>query len=228
MTLEMTQIALRISVAGLIGAAVGFERELNRHHAGMRTNSLVSIGAALFTIVGTYGFRTRFGDASIDPTRVSAQIVSGIGFIGAGAIIREGASVRGITTAAALWTSAALGMAAGAGQYPTALVGLVLVLVTLTGLRAVRDRGVHRLLQHEHGIEVAYQRGHGTLRPLLEAVRASGAVLVNLVIDDSASERRVRLTLRTRDSVRMRDQLERIAGLPEVTQVAADGASLLA
>ena len=110
---------LRLSVAAALGAAVGVERELRDREAGIRTHLLVSLGSALFTIVSAYGFHEFLasGQAVIraDPTRIAAQIVTGIGFLGAGAIIREGLSVRGLTTAGSLWIVAAIGMAVGAG-----------------------------------------------------------------------------------------------------------------
>jgi uncharacterized membrane protein YhiD involved in acid resistance len=89
MALDPADILLRLALAALLGTAVGFERELHGQLAGMRTHALVSTGAALFTLVGAYGFRNGFGHASIGHTRVAAQIVSGIGFIGAGAILRD-------------------------------------------------------------------------------------------------------------------------------------------
>src|SRR4051794_35734840 len=104
---------LRLSVAALLGGAIGMERELRERGAGLRTHLVVCVGSALFTLVSAYGF-TGF---RVDPTRISAQIVSGIGFLGAGAIIRQGLSFRGLTTAATLWLVAAIGMASGAGYY---------------------------------------------------------------------------------------------------------------
>ena len=106
--------ALRLCVAAALGGAIGLERELRERQAGLRTHLLVSVGSALFTLVSAYGF-SDFSAAgrSVDPTRIAAQIVTGIGFLGAGAIIRQGLSVRGLTTAATLWLVAAIGMACG-------------------------------------------------------------------------------------------------------------------
>src|SRR5204862_6922109 len=101
--------------------------------AGLRTHLLVSVGAALFTIAGAYGFES----ARVDPTRVAAQIVTGIGFLGAGAIIRQGFSVRGLTTAATLWVVAAVGLAAGAGYYSGAVLATPVVRIALWRMRPV-------------------------------------------------------------------------------------------
>src|SRR5207302_1899453 len=123
----------------VLGAAIGLERELREREAGLRTHLLVSLGSALFTIVSAYGFHSFLASgASVvraDPPRIAAQIVTGIGFLGAGAIIRQGLSVRGLTTAATLWVVAALGLAGGAGYYRGAGIATAFVLVALYPLR---------------------------------------------------------------------------------------------
>ena len=121
------QITLRLAVALGLGALVGLERELQRQEAGFRTHAVVSLGAAIFTVVSAYAF-TGIGT---DPTRIAAQVVSGIGFIGAGTIIQARGGVKGLTTAASLWAVAGVGMAAGAGLYGVAVSGTVLMLVVL-------------------------------------------------------------------------------------------------
>ena len=125
---------VRVLVAAALGAAIGIEREVQDHAAGFRTHVLVAVGAAAFTIAGlSYGVG--------DPTRVASEVASGIGFLGAGAILRRGLDVRGLTTAASLWVTAALGVAAGFGSYTTAIAGTVLVLVVLVPLKFL-ERGV--------------------------------------------------------------------------------------
>jgi putative Mg2+ transporter-C (MgtC) family protein len=134
-------LALRLTVGLILGALIGFERELHRQPAGFRTHSLVSLGAALFTVISAYGFA---GDV-FDPTRIAAQIVSGIGFIGAGTILQYRGHIRGLTTAASLWSVAAIGTAAGAGLYVVAGVGTVLILVVLSLLDVVENFTKRRL-----------------------------------------------------------------------------------
>jgi putative Mg2+ transporter-C (MgtC) family protein len=142
LTLEtQLDLALRLTVGLVLGAIIGFERELQRQPAGFRTHSLVSLGAALFTVVSAYGFS---GDL-VDPTRIAAQIVSGIGFIGAGTILQHRGHIRGLTTAASLWSVAAIGTAAGAGLYVVALVGTVLILVVLSILDRIEEFARRRL-----------------------------------------------------------------------------------
>ncbi len=134
-------LALRLTVGLILGAIIGFERELHRQPAGFRTHSLVSLGAALFTVVSAYGF----SGPLVDPTRIAAQIVSGIGFIGAGTILQHRGNIRGLTTAASLWSVAAIGTAAGAGLYVVAGVGTALILVVLFILDRVEELARRRL-----------------------------------------------------------------------------------
>jgi putative Mg2+ transporter-C (MgtC) family protein len=128
-------LALRLTLGLALGAIIGFERETHGQPAGFRTHSLVATGSALFTIVSAYGF----GGDLADPTRIAAQIVTGIGFIGAGTILQYRGQVRGLTTAASLWSVAAIGMAAGAGMWIISLVATALIVVILTVLDRVED-----------------------------------------------------------------------------------------
>jgi putative Mg2+ transporter-C (MgtC) family protein len=130
--------ALRLLLAAILGAAVGLEREIHDHPAGMRTHLLVSLGSAGFTVLSIAAFPA----PGSDPARVAAQIVTGIGFLGAGAILKEGVSIHGLTTAASLWVVAAIGMAAGAGAWVTAVTITVIAIVSLWPLRLIAQRFV--------------------------------------------------------------------------------------
>jgi putative Mg2+ transporter-C (MgtC) family protein len=136
---------LRLLVGLVLGAAVGWERELQRMPAGFRTHALVGLGSATFTVVSAFAF---VGPLS-DPTRIAAQIVTGIGFLGAGAILHHRGAVRGLTTAASLWAVAAVGMAAGAGLYVIAVGGAAMVVATLELL----DR-VEKAFRRRQGLPV--------------------------------------------------------------------------
>jgi putative Mg2+ transporter-C (MgtC) family protein len=129
------ELTARLGLALLLGAVVGVEREVNKHPAGLRTMAMVAIGSCLFTLVGAYviGERT-------DPTRIAAQVVSGVGFLGAGAILRSGISVRGLTTAATIWVVAAIGMAVAFGFYLLAVVCTLMVVFALVAIRRVEER----------------------------------------------------------------------------------------
>lgn len=142
------EFALRIVLAAVLGALVGLDRELSDQPAGLRTHILVSLGAALFTMVGAYGVEGEIGVTNgirFDPTRVAAQVVTGIGFLGAGAILRRGMNVRGLTTAAGLWVTAAIGTAVGLGFYYGASVTTIVSVVALFGLKRLERRLLRRL-----------------------------------------------------------------------------------
>jgi putative Mg2+ transporter-C (MgtC) family protein len=120
----------RLVLAAVLGGAIGAERELNDQPAGLRTHMLLTIGACLFTLISAYGF-----GRGTDPSRIAAQIVTGIGFLGGGAIVRHGLTVKGVTTAASIWATASVGVAIGAGSYVLGTGGALLVVGTLFGLR---------------------------------------------------------------------------------------------
>lgn len=140
----LTDIFLRLALAAGLGGAIGLEREFRRKPAGLRTNMLIALGSALFSILSV-----ELGTAAGSPDRVAAQIVTGIGFLGAGAILRSGENVHGLTTAATIWVNAAIGMAAGLGAYAVAAAGATLTLVVLALLPFMeqvfdeRDAGRH-------------------------------------------------------------------------------------
>jgi putative Mg2+ transporter-C (MgtC) family protein len=126
------ELLARLLLAAVLGGAIGAERELNDQPAGLRTHMLLTIGACLFTLISAYGFG---GGLGTDPSRIAAQIVTGIGFLGGGAIVRHGLTVKGVTTAASIWATASVGVAIGAGSYVLGIGGAVLVVATLFGLR---------------------------------------------------------------------------------------------
>ncbi len=131
---EEIEIAVRLVLAGVFGAAVGYERRSADKPAGLRTLSLVALGSALFTIISTFGFDTA------DQSRVAAQIVTGVGFLGAGTILRSGVTVSGLTTAATIWAVAAIGMAVGSGMYIASATGTVLILIILFVFAPAREQ----------------------------------------------------------------------------------------
>ncbi len=140
---QQLDISLRLLVAAALGAVIGLEREIHAHPAGMRTHLLVSLGSAAFTVVSIFVFETPpspNGTIPTDPSRVAAQIVSGIGFLGAGAILKYGGSVRGLTTAASLWATAAVGMAAGGAAWIVAAVTTAIIVFSLGPLNVLATK----------------------------------------------------------------------------------------
>ena len=135
MTLPGLELLLRVGLATLLGVAIGIERQWRARMAGLQTMALVSMGAALFLILGAYTFHREQ-----DPTRVAAQIVTGIGFLGAGVIMKQGSSVTGLNTAATLWATAAVGALAGAWMWREAVVGAGIIIVGNTFLYPLAAR----------------------------------------------------------------------------------------
>jgi putative Mg2+ transporter-C (MgtC) family protein len=184
----------RVVVAAGLGGAVGLERELREREAGFRTHLLVSVGSCLFTLVSAYGFHEFLvGGGNIvraDPTRIAAQIVTGIGFLGAGAIIRQGFSVRGLTTAATLWVVAAIGMASGAGYFSAAVITTALVLFSLWPLRIAAFHVMTRVRPETDRLLVQLPTGESPA-PLIEKLESLGGRLQSLEVGHEADRRTV-------------------------------------
>ncbi|MCR5077746.1 MAG: MgtC/SapB family protein [Prevotella sp.] len=137
------EFILRLFIAAMLGGIIGLEREYRAKEAGFRTHFLVALGSALFMVLSQYGFGTvlsQIAHASYDPSRIASQVVTGIGFIGAGTIIFQKHVVRGLTTAAGLWVTSAIGMTAGAGMYVLSIATTILVLLCLEALNFILHR----------------------------------------------------------------------------------------
>lgn len=177
---QFAELGLALLLSGLIG----LEREIRQKSAGLRTYTLVGVGAALFTLVSKYGFADVLapGRVVVDPSRVAAQIVTGVGFLGAGLIFVQRGSVRGLTTAAAVWVTAAIGAAAGAGLPVLAAAGAAVYFVVATVFRAV-TRSLPRSATAISAVHLRYPDGRGVLRQVLAVATARG-----FVIDEVATE----------------------------------------
>lgn len=140
--IDNTHIVLRLFLSVLLGALVGFERERNNHAAGLRTHTLVCLGSCLVMILSIYGFAEFANEPNVrlDPARLAAQVITGVGFLGAGTILFTGKSIKGLTTAASIWVVMAVGLAVGAGFYMPAVLSSVLVLFILWGLNIIEKR----------------------------------------------------------------------------------------
>ncbi len=218
MQIDSLDLVGRVAIAVALGALIGLEREIRGQSAGLRTHALVATGAALFTLAGAYGFEDIARSDNVDPARVAAQVAAGIGFIGAGAILKIGLNVRGLTTAATLWMSAALGVAAGAGAYVLATVGAAAVLIIVVGLDAVKLP-----LAKGAVLTVEYELGHGTLGRILGELEQSGADPGRLRLSDDSTVPGGRRTATIRVRIDDDDHFEGVASvlreLPEVHAV---------
>jgi putative Mg2+ transporter-C (MgtC) family protein len=217
--LSWAEVLLRVSLAAALGGAIGVEREIREREAGLRTHMLVSVGAALFTLVSAYAWSDfHFSNASgvtFDPTRVAAQVVTGVGFLGAGAIIRQGLSVRGLTTAATLWVVAAIGMASGAGYYSAAAITTVLVLFSLWPLRILAYRIMPRLRPEEGRLEVELRPGATTVS-IVEAVEGSGGNVRSLEFQHEGDRKRVDVRVRMREGREAAVLVDALSGTEDV------------
>ena len=214
-------LAFRMLIAALLGAAIGLEREIHEHPAGMRTHLLVALGSAIFTELSIYGF-VGTTTAPIDPSRVAAQVVSGIGFLGAGAILKYGTSIRGLTTAASLWTAAAIGMAAGAGEWLIAAVGTAIVIFSLWPLNRLVER-MHkpetRALKMR--LEVGRLEALGDVSRLLADRRVEMAGINSQRLGKGRYE--VELELRMPQNAKPQDILGAITAIPDVELIESAG-----
>jgi putative Mg2+ transporter-C (MgtC) family protein len=196
-SLHWAEVLLRVALAAALGGVLGLERELREREAGLRTHLLVSVGSALFTIVSAYGFHAFLASGATvvraDPTRIAAQIVTGIGFLGAGAIIRQGLSIRGLTTAATLWVVAAIGLAAGAGYYSAAVITTAVALVALWPLRAVAFRVVQRF-RGESGLLLVQIASGESPGPVIDAVERD-ARIERIELSQEGDRRNLELTV---------------------------------
>ena len=214
------EILVRLLVAAALGGAIGIEREIHERQAGLRTHLLVSSGAALFTLVSAYAWSdfnfSRAGGVTFDPTRIAAQIVTGIGFLGAGAIIRQGLSVRGLTTAATLWMVAAIGMACGAGFYWAAVAATALALISLWPLRIVSRRVLDR--PHRRQLAIAL-RPDKNVAPVLAALEELGVLVDSFTITEENDRRHLDSSVELPHGARAEDVVLRLGALDEVASV---------
>jgi putative Mg2+ transporter-C (MgtC) family protein len=215
---------LMLVAAFVLTAIIGFEQQRRLKSAGLRTHTLVGVGAALFTLVSAYGFFPILGtQIALDPSRIAAQVVSGIGFLGGGVIFVRQNIVNGLTTAASIWVTAAIGMACGAGMPVLAAVGTALYMATIVGLsplgRAVR--------KHQRGKEeqciVHYKDGMGALRVVLERASRLGfeAILLDTqVVEKSGKRDRVVARFRFNGRAPLNSLVEDLSAIDGVTKVA--------
>lgn len=152
-----SDILVRIIFSIILGSIIGLERELTNKSAGLRTQIMVCLGSCLFTILSIYGFSTAVTLYPLgDPSRVAAQIITGIGFIGAGTVLRQGLTVTGLTTASTLWIVAAIGMACGCGQISLAVVSTILAVAILVLIRVIEMKLMPKNLKHMRKVKIAF------------------------------------------------------------------------
>jgi putative Mg2+ transporter-C (MgtC) family protein len=210
-----------VAVAFGLSSVIGLERELRQKNAGLRTHTLVGLGAAVFVLVSKFGFSdvVSEGTVTLDPSRVAAQVVTGIGFIGAGVIFVKRDGVRGLTTAAAVWVTAGVGMAAGAGLVPLA-VGATAAHIIVAYVYTPLVRRLPASRRSLMAIEVSYRDREGVLRRVLSQVTDMDYVVSDLDVTRSDADRSI-VTVRCeveggRSAGNLLEALQRLDGVLEV------------
>ncbi|MDW5264993.1 MULTISPECIES: MgtC/SapB family protein [Acidobacteriaceae] len=218
MTLPPHEIALRLVTATVLAGLVGLDRERHRSAAGLRTHALVGMSSCLLMIVSAFGFVDILGTPGVglDPSRIAAQIVTGIGFLGAGTIIAHGDSVRGLTTAASIWSVAALGVAVGGGMYRAAILGTALALILLLVMRPIERRLDTRW--RKQTIRALYDPQLVTPEVVLGALRRANLNVIGLSVEaqgDSGKDE-IEVTLLQSGDVVLANALQIVAQLEGV------------
>src|ERR1700754_4521055 len=183
-----TDMLVRLVSAALLGSLIGLERERILWAAGIRTHMLVCVGSCLIMIVSQYGFSNILTERNVvlDPSRIAAQVVSGIGFLGAGAILARGEIVKGLTTAASIWTVAAIGLAVGGGLYQAAGASTVIILIILAGIKPLEEAYRSRI----QSCQLKVEADNGSLTPelLREALDLRAGQIKRFLVERRNSE----------------------------------------
>jgi putative Mg2+ transporter-C (MgtC) family protein len=216
--LDLWEGLVRLVVAAVLAGAIGIERELREQEAGLRTHMLVCVGATLFMLVGVYGWSDyQLGNdigVVVDPSRVASYVVGGIGFLGAGAIIRHGINVRGLTTAASLWVVAAIGVAMGAGMYGLAVATTALVLLALWPLGQLKNLLAGRQ-QAQRRLAVTLAPG-ASVAAALAAIEESGFGLASVEVAEEEDTRDLDVVIETSAGAKVGPLLDGLAELDGV------------
>jgi len=185
--ISYTEMTIRLVLALVLGGLIGLERELGGHSAGFRTHILVCLGSSIIVLLSMYGFSQFASEPNVrlDPARLAAQVISGIGFLGAGTILRTGLTISGLTTAASLWVVASIGLAVGAGFYYGAAVGTLLVVISLFFLNKV-EKVFSRTKKHRE-ILFKIQRGSAGLDRIVIEMKSHGIQIDKLMIENEES-----------------------------------------
>jgi putative Mg2+ transporter-C (MgtC) family protein len=182
------ELLSRLVLAAALGSVIGFERERMNWSAGLRTHMLVCVGSALIMLVSAFGFADVLGQKNVvlDPSRIAAQVVSGIGFLGAGAILMRGEVVRGLTTAASLWSVAGVGLAVGGGMYTAAIGATIIILIILAGIKPLERRFIS--VKQQRSVQLLAERGSVSLDSVHNALGSGSIRVKQLIVQQSEDD----------------------------------------
>jgi putative Mg2+ transporter-C (MgtC) family protein len=231
LTISNAEVVVRLLATVVLCGLIGLERETRDQSAGFRTHILLGLGAALFTLVSAYGFPEFTGAAlesggrgvQFDPTRIAAQVVTGVGFLGAGAIIRQGIDVRGLTTAASLWAAAAIGLASGAGYYFGAAATTAIVLAALYLLRGVRVYVVSRFRTTFAVLRLHFNDAGAEISSVTDVLEHHDVQMRNTDAEIKNGEATYELQLRIPPGKKVHEMLGEISALSSVKRVSVSG-----
>ncbi len=221
-TVDFGTTLFRLFLSFVLGGLIGLEREWHRQSAGLRTHIVISIGSTLLTLLSIYIPQTFTHFEGGDPARIAAQIVSGIGFLGGGAIFRLGANVRGLTTAASIWVAAGIGMAAGAGMYAAAVIGTGVILFALFVMIPFEKKLFPSLFLRSLEITMNGEKiNMDKISPILEK---EGITIKSLDVSQSFEEKtvRMRLVVRVPEKIDWADLYGKLGGLEGVSKISLD------
>ena len=215
------EMIARLLCAAVLGGAIGFERERLLWAAGLRTHMLVCVGSCLIIIVSAYGFQDVLGQKNVvlDPSRIAAQVVSGVGFLGAGTILFRGEAVKGLTTAASLWAVAGVGLASGSGLYLAALVGTIIILAVLAGVKPIEERYRRRI--QTRTLTLLARRGEFSIEMLRQASGPYARRIQQFVLKQTGTEDldEAEISFVRLSEAALQEIAAKLKAMPGVTQV---------
>lgn len=221
-TINEIDLTIRVLTAAALGGLVGFEREWSNHAAGLRTHILVCIGSAAIMLLSIYGFNQFVNESNVrmDPARLAAQVISGIGFLGAGAIMRDGSKVSGLTTAASIWVVAAIGLCVGAGFLFAAALTTVIVLISLFVLNKLENQMMRHRRHRQLIIAVIDKPGMiGNVFTQLgeQGIQVTKMSLHNKDEDQPVTE--MKLSVKVKSHIRLNQSIELINNMEHVVSI---------
>ncbi len=212
------EILIRILLAFLLSSIIGMEREFGNQPAGLRTHILVCVGSTLVMLVSFHLFETYRGQTDMDPARLGAQVISGIGFLGIGTIMKEGASIRGLTTAAGLWVVACIGLAVGSGFYMGAVVVTVVIVITLTVVNKL-DKHINKS-RNNYSLTLRAENVPGQLGIIGSTLGGKGISIRNIrmiEMDDCTVE--IVLLLKLPDQMKLEEAIQILNEVEGIKQI---------
>lgn len=189
-------IVLKLFVASILGILIGLERELTQKWAGIKTHALVCVGSCVFTILSIYGFTSfNSGTVSVDPTRIAAQILTGIGFIGGGTVLKHGSSIYGLTTAATLWIAGSIGMAVGCGHYSLAVYTSISAIIILVVVAKIEKTTIKKFIKRTKIFKITVTCHNSVMQGIIDWFYSNFTKILTLTVTNDNDNVEINLTL---------------------------------